>query len=423
MKKFSRMSRFITLICFVIFYILINSYSQESMVEYEKINWEKVYFLVTNDKLPKLSLEEERKILEETDKILTETKSLHSACNFLLKKVSDGSGEKSYLVIGNEKIKEKLVELFKMRKQCELKDSILTDFRESVMEREDLSEEDKVRVLKWHEMNKQFITNSLKELISKDGDRCLECFINDLELSKLLTPPFGKEREFEPEGVYEDIEAFNTVALSTFLPGMYDYLWLSKYIHGVEPPPFDILSFYITKLYPNEFLNDILKGFIKDRYIYRKQGEFFQLEEVFNIVSMMIKYNPSFVSENKDKIKSTLRGYYGEFEENIGERSKELLEKIQDDCNKESLTRSIESMQYVYIDGLRIREKMLNIYERIGEKEDIEDIKRLGEGIKLDYPIRETNREGDEEMKERYLKRVKDLQERINTLVDKLSQQ
>lgn len=402
---------------------MINSYSQESMAEDEKVNWEKVYFLVTNDRLPKLSLEEERKILEETNKILTETKSLHSACNFLLKKVSVGSGKKSYLVIGNEKIKEKLVELFKMRKQCELKDTLHTDFRKSVMERNDLSEEDKKRVLKWHEKRKQFITNSLKELISKDGDKCSECFINDLELSRLLTPPPGKEREFEPEGVYGDIDAFNTVALSTFLPGMYDYLWLSGYIHDVEKPPFDILSFYIAKIYPKEFLNDIQKGFIENRDIYRKQWEYLRLEEVFDIVDMMIKYNPFFVSENRDKIKSTLRRYYGEFEENSEKRSKELLEKIQDDCNKESLTMSMESVQSMYIVGIRIREQMLNIYEQIGWKEDIEDIRRLGEGIKLDYPIRETNRAGDEKGKERYLQQVKDIQERVNTLVEKLSRQ
>lgn len=66
---------------------------------------------------------------------------------------------------------------------------------------------------------------------------------------------------------------------------------------------------------------------------------------------------------------------------------------------------------------------MLEIYEQIGEREDIENIRRLGEGIDLDYPVRETNRAGDEKMKARYLQEVKELQDRVNALVEKLSRQ
>ncbi len=102
-------------------------YLQADMIDSKEINWEKIYTLVREDKLPKLSIDEEKKIIEETDKILMETKSLHSACNFLIEKISE-SRKRRYLIFGNEGIKGKLVELFKMRRQCELKKAIQTDW-------------------------------------------------------------------------------------------------------------------------------------------------------------------------------------------------------------------------------------------------------------------------------------------------------
>jgi hypothetical protein len=53
------------------------------------------------------------------------------------------------------------------------------------------------------------------------------------------------------------------------------------------------------------------------------------------------------------------------------------------------------------------RNDVLEIYEKIGEKEDIENIKKLAENIPLDYPVRKTHKEYDEKNKNEYLQRVK----------------
>lgn len=420
MKELLKRSRLLLIICFLILSTFSNSYSQRDMIDSHKVEWEKIYSLVVEDKLPKLSEEEERKLLEEVDKVLTETKSLHSACNFLVGRVSDKSHR--YLIFGNEKIKEKLLELFKMRRQCELKESVYRKgFREDIINRKDVSEEDKKKVLEWRERKKQLMTRSLNELVSKDGDKCLECYVHDPELRKLLTPPPGMEREFEPEAPYYDIEAFYSVALSTFLPGVYDYLWLSEY--DIESLPYYPVYFYIIKIYPEEFISDISKGFIEGYGICRKEGECFRWEEVFEIFELMIKYNPSFATQKKSDIKNILYRYYGDFISKMERRKEEVLTKRYEIERKIDLSMYFDMLESVYRNELNIRKRMLTIYEQIGEREDIENIRRLGEGIDLDYPVRETNRAGDEKMKARYLQQVKELQERVNALVEKLSRQ
>ncbi|MGC8844911.1 MAG: hypothetical protein ACP5QY_03600 [Candidatus Hydrogenedens sp.] len=411
-----------TLICFFILCIVKNGYSQTDIIESKTINWGKIYSLVVMERLPELDAEKEREILEETDKILHETKSLYKACNFLMNEVAE-KDRKRYLIVGNKKIKEKLVELFKMRIQCELKEAIQSDLQDSILSRKDISEEDKMRVLESINKEKELMNSTLNYLIMRDGDMCLDCYIRDTELKKLLTPPPGQEEEFEPEGVYYNIEAFYSVALSTFVPEMYDYLWLSKY--DVEELPYYPLYFYILKVYPKEFLNDISHGFIryKDGYIYRKEGEGFRWEDVFNIAGLLTEYNSSFVEQEKDRIKTILGKYFEDFIGNIRKEREELFLQISSNNKKEDRTTCNSMLTDTFFKELRLREKMLAIYERIGEKEDVEDIKKLAEDIPLDYPVWESNREGDEKQKERYLQRVKELQDRVKVLVEKLSQQ
>jgi hypothetical protein len=206
MKNFIRTDKYFPLICFLLLCMVRSGYSQTDMIDSNKIDWEKIYSLVVTRRLPELDAEKEREILEETDRILLETKSIYSAYDFLISKVAENNG-KRYLVFGNKKIKEKLVELFKMERQCQLKEAIQTDWKDSILSRRDISEEAKKEVLEKIEKEKELMKSSLNYLVSKDGDLCLDCYIHDTELKKLLTPPPGQEDEFEPEGVYYNIEA------------------------------------------------------------------------------------------------------------------------------------------------------------------------------------------------------------------------
>ncbi len=151
------------------------------------------------------------------------------------------------------------------------------------------------------------------------------------------------------------------------------------------------------------------------------KGEGFLWEEIFDIFDIMIKYNPSFFELEKDKIKAILDKQLGGFIDEVVKKRKDILLQISASREEEDIKRYYSILGYDMGYELSLRERMIRIYEEIGEKGDIEDIKKLGEGMVMDYPVREESRVEDERAKARYLQRVKDIQERVNALVERLS--
>jgi hypothetical protein len=204
---------------------------------------------------------------------------------------------------------------------------------------------------------------------------------------------------------------------------MYDYLWISIYTY-VEKLPYYPQYFYIVKVYPKEFLDDISRGFVEGTVIYRKEGEGFRWEDVFNIIGLLTEYNESFVEQEKNRIKKILGKHFEDLIVNTKKDRNELLLQVSINDKKDDKDIYESMLRSTFEKELAIRKNMLEIiYQRIGEKEDIENIKKLAEDIPLDYPVRESNREWDERQKERYLQRVKELQDRVKVLVERLSQQ
>ncbi len=387
-------------------------------------NWKRYIHLIRENKLPLLEKEREEEILQETDRILREEKSLFSGYLYLIKMVADY--ENGYLLYGNERIKQKILELMKMRVQCALKKEIReAKKRMEPMVSPPISEGNQANIKNLKE-NIEILERQLKGLIEKDGDLCEECYLNDkAEIKAELN---AGEDERGPGDYSWNVNVLYSVALSCFSGDLYEYfcVGVDPYYFGHMVSDFTYMfepyavSVSFATIYANRFLEDLEQGYYKKGKIYRKNGSCMVIEEAMTIVKDMTSLNPDFVKREKQRLKKVLLYYTNKKIEDVNlERHRILkgnsIEEIEKDMGKWAdltLTFTFDEI---------IRQAMLEIYERIGEKEDIEDIKRLGEGINLDYPVRETNREGDEEMKERYLKRVKDLQERINTLIEKLS--
>jgi hypothetical protein len=159
-------------------------------------------------------------------------------------------------------------------------------------------------------------------------------------------------------------------------------------------------------------LKDLETGYLREFFIYRQKGSYILLfDDFFGIVITMIKHNKKFVDENKKEIKSMMFNYLKDFEHYMENKYKEIV------TGKEKFL----TLDDTYQEPLKYKENFLEIYEQIGEKEDIENIKKLAENIPLDYPVREIHKEYDEKSKNEYLQRVKKFQERVNALIEKLS--
>ncbi len=400
----------VVLLALFLFVVCQGNVSASIYIEDEKVDWDRFYTLVKEDKLPLLSKEEEDKILNETDRILREEKSIYLATQYMREKVGE-KGKYHYIVYGNPKIKEKLVQLMKMKIQCEIKKELQSNYHEkAIKENKDLNEEEKQKALRKLEESKQKEMKFFEYLISIDGDLCPDCYLHDKGESKELTcPPGVPENEFEPEGFYWSMEAFYSIVLSTFPDNIYDYLW--DFTPGNHLPDY-IRYVNIAKTYPEKFLKDLETGYLREFFIYRQKGSYILLfDDFFGIVITMIKHNKKFVDENKKEIKSMMFNYLKDFEHYMENKYKEIV------TGKEKFL----TLDDTYQEPLKYKENFLEIYEQIGEKEDIENIKKLAENIPLDYPVREIHKEYDEKSKNEYLQRVKEFQERVNALIEKLS--
>lgn len=393
----------------------------------EKGNWEKIYNLVKGNKLPILSNEEEEEILKEVDKILKEDKSIYLATLYMVKKV--GSYEKGYILYGNPKIKDKLVELLKMRIQCALKRSIRDANLYIDEEIKNLSEKEKKekRTLLREKCEVGKLEYYLEKLIEKDGDMCNECYIYDEAEYKAM-------RSGEDEGVpgcYSwDVTVFYSIVSSTFPEDIYEYLWVPKSYSICELHPVlrylwesEMTFVLLSTIYSERLMREIENGHYKGEFVFPEEWRPISIWIICDILKVMKEVNPGVLEREKEKIRNIKNKIFrlgmDKINSNFILREKILKDKLREEREGDCY--------YEWIDTYRVdfegRECILEVYERIGEKEDIENIKKLGEGIAMDYPVRETNREGDEKIKERYLQRVKDLQERVKALVDKLSHQ
>ena len=409
-----------TIVFIAILLVPISAIARKYMIE--KGDWKKIYQLVSENKLPLLSKEEEEKVIQEVDKILNEKKSIYLAGLYLVKMV--GNYEGGYIVYGNQKIKEKLVELMKMRIQCDLKDLITEKNKYIEKELNKCKEENrKEREAHLREESKVWVLEKrLGELIEKDGDKCPKCYVQDEEAKKA----HSYEDEGLPGNYSWDVGIFYSVALSTLPKDIYEYLWAGMasivYLYGNlaylnEIKIYDIL---FATVYANQLIEDLEKGRCEDGVIYVNEWKGIGLAGVCNIVSVMKEMNPEFFEKEKVRIKkifntlamSTINNYSVQREKMLKEMPTEGNEKIEDQW------RSISS---TYTCEIYTRNDILEIYEQIGEKEDIENIRKLAENIPLDYPVRETHKEYDEKDKNEYLQRVKEFQERVNALIEKLS--
>jgi len=408
-----------TIVFIAILLVPISAIARKYMIE--KGDWKKIYQLVSENRLPLLSKEEEEKVIQEVDKILNEKKSIYLAGLYLVKRV--GSYEGGYIVYGNQQIKEKLVELMKMRIQCALKEAIQSDWKDYTMKRDDLTEEQKKNVLKWRDQQKQLMKRTLESLVSKDGDRCPECYVQDEEAKKALSMSY--DDEMLPGGYSWDVASFYSVALSTLPKDIYEYLWAGMagiYLVGDISYLWQSKMIYVlfATVYAEQLLEDLEKGRCEGGVIYVNEWKGIGLTDVCNIVSVMKEVNPEFFEKEKVRIKkifntlamNTINNYSVQREKMLKEMPTEGDEKIKDQWI---------SILSTYTYEIYTRNDVLNLYEQIGEKEDIENIKKLAENIQLDYPVRETHKEYDEKNKNEYLQRVKEFQERVNALIEKLS--
>lgn len=391
----------------------------------QRENWKKYLQIFRENKLPLLDKEKEEKILQETERILREERSLFSAYLYLVKAVADY--ENGYLLYGNERIKQKIVELMKMRIQCVLERDIRKTME--IIEYEGSNSQNNNREAK---NNLHIFERELKRLVERDGDLCEECYLDDKKEEERKKLDTGED-EGLPGSYSWDISLLYSVAMSCFSGDVYEYLWAGSKLYLV---PLEIEFSYIREIYAvcinfatvyaKQFLEDLEKGYLERCYmeyrVCRDEGESMSMDEVTRVVKEMIYLNPEFVKQEKQRLKKMLLDYTSTIiSKYLIERKQMLKERSIEEIGKDPEKWAF--LEYTYLDEMKKRGGMLDIYEQVGEKEDIEEIKRLGEGIEMDYPVRETNREGDEKMKERYLQRVKDLQERVKALVDKLSHQ
>ncbi len=336
----------------------------------DKVDWEKIYNLVKENKLPMLSEEEEKKILDDVEKILTEKKSIYGAIKYLCQKIGENKGR--YIIYGNPRIKELAVKLMKMKIQCKLK--------KWVLKQEEKSQEEYIKQII------EIAKGLWNRLISIDGDLCTECYLNDEEEKKELTPPPGMEREFEPENYYWTIGSFFSIVLSTFPENIYDYLWRWDSSSSCLFPEYT-RAIVIAKNYPDHFIKEVnINGKI-DGNIYSDKGGYMCLDEFFQIIETIINHNKEYTSANKKEIKS--------------------------------------AVQKCLFPSLGYCELTLKVYEQIGEKEDIEIIKKIGEIVMSKYTEKHIQelKEFDEKRKNEILDRVKKFQDRVNVLIDKISRQ
>ena len=384
-----------------------NAFPQRDL---EKRNWIKIYHLVIENKLPLLSEKEEEKILNEVDRILKEEKSIHSACLYLVENV--GSYEGGYLIYGNQRIKEKLVELLKLRIQCGLKAS-----KECIDERG--------------------IKEMLDSLIKKDGDLCSEYYVDKAIEEEKERLAGGEDDEGLPGGLSWDVSVFYSVAMSSFYGNIYDYIQVAEtmdlYLHLCLPhinilyfPLWGINDIFIVTLYPEKFLEDIEKGYYIRKSIWgiNEDGyeKLMKVESIIKKIKKMPEFNPDFFKENKMRIKKMISKIITADMKYYSDRVKNILsEKTKEELENDMTIWDELSDHFIY--DIRQRVNVLELYEQIGEKIDIEDIKKLGENIPLDYPIRSAKREYDEKIKERYHQQVKELQERVNALIERLSKE
>lgn len=369
----------------------------------DETDWIKAYKVLSQNKLPLLDEEREKEILREVDRILETTKSWYLASKFLYEQVVHN--EKGYLIYSNPEIRKRLKELTKMKIQCKMKE---------VINSSNISNEEKV----------EYCKKKLNISIQRDGELCLDCYIKDKEFEKV-----GEEiqKEYEEIDGYEPspyignfFDYFYTATLSTFSPELYDYIWIARSLDLV-PLTTNIEYLVLATINSERFLDDLCKSqILASKYIiYRPEGDSYPIEDVWKVIKTMLEVNPQFVEEKRADIKMVMMKCTSEVLNDNKNRMEELSKLAGGELLEENDTKYFPLMNGLCILDLRDREKMLSLYDKIGDNNDVGNIVKLSEDF-LTYPVRR-NSAYDIEERNKYNKKVEDFKSRVKILVEKLS--
>lgn len=368
----------------------------------DETDWIKVYKVLSQNKLPLLDKEREKEILNEVDRILTTTKSWYLASKFLYEQVIDA--RKGYLIYGNTEIRKKLIELTKMKIQCEMK---------KVINSSSISNKKMV----------EYCKKILNSLIQQDGEICLDCYINDKEFEKVREEIEKKSKEingYEPDPyMCNFFDYFYVATLSTFSPELYDYIWISNSLN-MTPLKTNIEYLVLATTNSERFLEDLCKSQLLGSKIYRPEGDSYELEDVWKVVKTMLEMNPQFVEKKRADMKKIMLKYTSEILNKNKKRKEMLSRETGGDLLEENDTKFYPDISALCTLDLINREDMLLLYEKIGDSNDIENIMKLSEDF-LIYPVRKNSNEYEIKGRNEYYKRLENIKSRVKILVEKLS--
>jgi len=354
--------------------------------------------LLSANKLPLLDSEKEEEIIEKSNEIFKTKKSWYLSSKYLYEEVTNP--DQGYPVYGNQKIKDKLIQLLKMKIQCRLKE------------------------LLYKEEKREQIKVSLEYLISQDGDLCPDCYIHDEEHEKIIKDIIEKYEEnngYEPDPDDYKINFFDrfyNLSLFSLSPDLYDYIWVANSYRFLSLE-MGMEYVVLATIYGEKFLDDISKGKITYYHIQRLNGNTYPSYKLPKVLTTILEVNPELVGRKKELIKEIMLNF-------ALEHSNWYKSRIEEGIKKRKEVKEGESIEPIFILNecdLKEREGTLFWFEQLGTKDDIDGIKKLTLDLPLDYPIREDKKEIDEKYKEEYLQKVKVFQSRVNTLIERLSRQ
>jgi len=180
-----------------------------------------------------------------------------------------------------------------------------------------------------------------------------------------------------------------------FVMEFYDYLWYMGWHgpirSGICLQDYDLA--HIALVSPDKFIDDVNRSQLEDIgnaneeniflakvpcYISRSRGEKFLLSRVFDAYDYLLELNPQVVEKRKEDIKKGVLKHVIKF---IAARDK-FYSTYPWRKNKGGYY-----LLYEFLNAdLKYREQLLNLYEKLGTKEDISNLNKLKENF-LDLPV------------------------------------
>lgn len=391
-------------------------------------HWARLWSKIKEGDLEVLDPEKEMRILVDTEEILKETNSLFLSNWYLLESVTSYDRVALwmyYVKFKNDRIKDKLFEMFKITYQCELRKCI--EQMKKSEKRKDFFDDKTESSLKLRE-------TFLNKLISKEGDLCADC--RYCSYKSINVYDFCQKLDEEFIGLCKELYCFNPTLLNrlwvacTFEPGMYDYLWLQ--FDGIREAidsfwmDYDLVNFatvnaerFLVDLKDNVSLeklnnqdNENIFLVTIPHYLCKSDYEKLSLMRALLTVKYMLKLNREFAENNKLMIIESLLRYVKDF---MKERERFAIE-----WNWQKCKGGYYLMQEFNDKDLTYRELLLEVYETLGKRDDIVIIKSLSENIP-EFPIWDEEDKYALSLRDSYLKRVNNFRERVDLLIAKIN--